>query len=54
MDSNNKAVDGSAAEVAESKTADSAQSETGNCVSPSCTDGTYGCSHYQRKCSLVV
>jgi len=36
----------SAAEIAESSTADD--------TSQSCIEQTYGCSHYQRKCLLVV
>jgi len=40
MDVTDKEVDSSNAEVAEDSSGDTSQ--------------TYGCSHYQRKCSLVV
>jgi len=46
MDASDKAAESSAAEAAESETAEH--------TSQTDTEQTYGCSHYQRKCSLVV
>ena len=38
----------------ESSSVDAAESSADDDTSETCAEQTYGCSHYQRKCSLVV
>ena len=39
---------------AESSSTEAAEKTAGVDQSPMCAEPTHGCSHYQRKCSLVV